>query len=823
VALGAALPATAGARPKRGVAQATPSAGQSLVLGAWGANQYGQLGNNTEVASEVPVAVSEITELTQIASGQHHSLARLAGGTVVAWGANEFGQLGIGSTSGPDVCLVGFACSLTPVPVNNLTGVREVAAGANFSLALLSNGKVMAWGQGTSGQLGNGANETETEPVEVKALAEVVAIAAGSNYGMALLASGKVDAWGANEFGQLGNGTTKPSDEPVPVKGMTSIVGIASGANHAIARRSSNTVKVWGANESGQLGNGSTTALDEPTELRSLTSVTGVAAGGNHTLALLSNSSVKAWGANEFGQLGNGSSAQANEPVSVKGVSTATAIAAGEHHSLALLSGGTVRAWGNDESGQLGNGNSESRSEPVEVDGMSGATAISAGGDHSMAIGGLALIPSVTRVEPNHGSAAGGTAVVITGSNFNEITSVKFGNTPASTFKVLSETTITATSPAGTGSVPVTVATAEATSAITSSTRFNYGPTVSTVLPNRGLPTGETTITISGSELGSVSAVKFGSAPAKSFTVNSPPTTITAVSPPGAPGTVNVNVTNPNGTSPTTTHDQFLYTEPRWYRNLVITANGSRIPIVGFGQITLSALHHEISAECVNMFGAYAVNENRENTGNKGYGQVLTWWASGHAPSAEHTELSTGCRLNDEGVIKNEGWITPEAPLRETIQQGEVCIGKTVSLEDCPIKAGEPGAERELTSVVSSLGREPSTAPWNMELVPKEGGIRVRVGVPTEKGHSCTETPAPAGCVRMTLVAPGLGWQLPIEGSFEPTLFIGLSSALSPSALEFEGTKSGTLQSPSSILGSVSITGTVKFLGGQGQEMISAE
>jgi hypothetical protein len=90
--------------------------------------------------------------------------------------------------------------------------------------------------------------------------------------------------------------------------------------------------------------------------------------------------------------------------------------------------------------------------------------------------------------------------------------------------------------------------------------QFTYvaPPTVTGVSPNHGLVTGGTTVTITGTNLSKATAVKFGATNASSFTVKSG-TEITAVSPPGTPGTVDVTVTTAGGTSATSTNDQFTY------------------------------------------------------------------------------------------------------------------------------------------------------------------------------------------------------------------------------------------------------------------------
>jgi hypothetical protein len=167
--------------------------------------------------------------------------------------------------------------------------------------------------------------------------------------------------------------------------------------------------------------------------------------------------------------------------------------------------------------------------------------------------------PSVTRVEPNVGPASGGTSVTITGSNLSGATAVKFGSTNATSFTVNSETSITAVSPAGTGTVDVTVTTAAGTSPTSPADQFTYGPTVTKVEPNRGSPSGGTTVTITGTSFTGATAVEFGTTSAKSFTVNSA-TSITAVSPKvKGTSTVDVTVTTPSGTSPTSTADQFTF------------------------------------------------------------------------------------------------------------------------------------------------------------------------------------------------------------------------------------------------------------------------
>ncbi|WP_039148614.1 IPT/TIG domain-containing protein [Bradyrhizobium japonicum] len=191
----------------------------------------------------------------------------------------------------------------------------------------------------------------------------------------------------------------------------------------------------------------------------------------------------------------------------------------------------------------------------VRVTTPGGTSAISAA-DHFTYAGP----PSVTSISPTGGPLAGGTIVTITGANLSGATAVTFGATAAAGFTVNSATQITATSPAGTGTVDVRVTTVGGTSASSAADQFSYAatPAVTSVAPNAGSTTGGTSVTITGTALSGATAVKFGATNATSFTVNSA-TSITAVSPAGA-GTVDITVTTPAGTSATSASDQFSYT-----------------------------------------------------------------------------------------------------------------------------------------------------------------------------------------------------------------------------------------------------------------------
>jgi extracellular elastinolytic metalloproteinase len=122
-------------------------------------------------------------------------------------------------------------------------------------------------------------------------------------------------------------------------------------------------------------------------------------------------------------------------------------------------------------------------------------------------------LPEVTGVSPASGSEAGGDQVTITGSGFTGATDVGFGATSAAVMSVDSDAQITATSPAGTGTVDVTVITPAGTSAAGPADQFTYTaalPEVTGVSPASGSEAGGDQVTITGSGFTGATDVGFG-------------------------------------------------------------------------------------------------------------------------------------------------------------------------------------------------------------------------------------------------------------------------------------------------------------------------
>ncbi|MCY1018413.1 RCC1 domain-containing protein [Pyxidicoccus sp. MSG2] len=187
----------------------------------WGDNGLGQLGysngGNPIGDNEHPSSVGDVNlggTAIQLALGGSHTCALMDTGTVKCWGYNAQGQIGNGSsgaTFNPVVYDVGLGAGNKAI---------QVTAGANHTCALLGSGLIKCWGLGSSGQLGYG-NTTQllSPPGNHTGLNNIPAyfLTAGANHTCALLTNGKALCWGLGSSGQLGYANTNSiGDDELP-------------------------------------------------------------------------------------------------------------------------------------------------------------------------------------------------------------------------------------------------------------------------------------------------------------------------------------------------------------------------------------------------------------------------------------------------------------------------------------------------------------------------------------------------------------------------------------------------------------------------------
>lgn len=175
-----------------------------------------------------------LSDVVAAAGGVHHSIAVLDDGTVWTWGVSNLGS-GLAASGRAQQVLISAGVPLTgavhvvsradrphvllasgevytwigtsyatPVELSAgvpLTDATELETGTWHYLVKRADGTMWAWGEGTSGQLGNGASLTQAYPVQVQTsagvpLMDVVDMAATNDSTFALTSDGSLYAWG---------------------------------------------------------------------------------------------------------------------------------------------------------------------------------------------------------------------------------------------------------------------------------------------------------------------------------------------------------------------------------------------------------------------------------------------------------------------------------------------------------------------------------------------------------------------------------------------------------------------------------------------------
>jgi len=158
--------------------------GDGIVMAA-GSNSLGQLGVGSATGQATPIAVPGMSDVIAVAAGGAHSLALKKDGTVWAWGHNFNGELGLG---------ISDTIVYTPMQIPTLVGVSRISTGESHSMALAA-GVVYAWGNGENNRIGDCGSALKVfSPVAV--LTGAVDIDGGEFQSMAVLSGGAVMRWG---------------------------------------------------------------------------------------------------------------------------------------------------------------------------------------------------------------------------------------------------------------------------------------------------------------------------------------------------------------------------------------------------------------------------------------------------------------------------------------------------------------------------------------------------------------------------------------------------------------------------------------------------
>lgn len=353
----------------------------------------------------------ESPRVVAISAGHLHTCALLSDGRVKCWGGDtdddkEGGRnniaLGIGKKTNIGDEPGEMGDKLKAADLGSGVKAKAISAGGFHTCALLSDGKVKCWGEGESGQLGQGNREDlgdepdemgdELKPIVLGRTA--TAISAGYYHTCALLDNGEVKCWGYGQYGRLGQGNEDDIGndagemaglQPIDLGSGAKAIAVSAGNLHTCALLDDGKVKCWGDGQQGKTGQNSEEPLGDGSnemgdnllavDLGANAKAVAVATRGDHTCALLDDGRLKCWGKGDNGQLGQGNTERLGDgkdkglqnsdknemgdnlkaidlgsEVEIKTVST------GVTHTCVLLVGGAVKCWGGNGQGRLGQG-----------------------------------------------------------------------------------------------------------------------------------------------------------------------------------------------------------------------------------------------------------------------------------------------------------------------------------------------------------------------------------------------------------------------------------------------------------------------------------
>jgi len=344
-----------------------------------------------------PRVVPGLDDVRQLAVGHDHACALRGDGSVWCWGGNWQGQLGLGKD--PRVtpaCRDDVACARIPLPVPGIRA-RSIAAGADSSCAVLESGQVACWGDASSAQISKARDICTASylacaltPVVIDGVADVSQVAVGGGHVCALRKDGRIFCWGANDHAEVG--VSRAGNElchreypcvrqPTLVPGVRARQVIAGGF-HTCALESDGHVKCWGRDDRGQLGAPSADekcgppifetypgfekypCASTPRTVQGLEHVARLAPGG--LCAIVDGGRLFCWGSDVYGELGIGGATGrcrvngmfelpcSRSAVAVADAGTVVAVASSGRHVCSVGGDDRVFCWGANDLAQAG-------------------------------------------------------------------------------------------------------------------------------------------------------------------------------------------------------------------------------------------------------------------------------------------------------------------------------------------------------------------------------------------------------------------------------------------------------------------------------------
>jgi hypothetical protein len=230
----------------------------------WGWNRWGQLGDGTRTNRSTPTAVAGGRRFRQLAGGERHTCGLTTADEIFCWGANQWGQMGDESSRWVD--------HLVPTRVAGTRRYANLTAGRFHNCAVTIASKALCWGDGRSGQIGDGKNFLRFTPRAVAGGLTFRRLTGGYQHTCGETTTNRAYCWGEDFYGGLGDGSvhSTPTDGsllPTAVVGGLRFAQLSAGRHHTCGKTTTDVGYCWGYNAGGQLGDGTTTNRSRPTPI----------------------------------------------------------------------------------------------------------------------------------------------------------------------------------------------------------------------------------------------------------------------------------------------------------------------------------------------------------------------------------------------------------------------------------------------------------------------------------------------------------------------------------------------------------------------------
>lgn len=268
------------------VVQVVAGSQHSLILTksgdvyVFGKGQFGQLGLGKDKTSvDVPTKINSLPKMKAISTTYSSNLLLADNGDVYAFGSNNLGQLGLNSQTD----------AFVPTKISGISNAAAVSTGGN-SLILLENGDVYSFGYNYGGNLGYVPNNNYVlKPQKISTISNAIAIATGARHSLVLLANGDVYSFGKGESGQLGHGDTKDQTTPKRIANLPKARAIAAGGDTSFVLSENGDVYSFGK---GSIGHDDDILLT-PKKIEGLPPALLIEAGTNHAFILAEADTTK--------------------------------------------------------------------------------------------------------------------------------------------------------------------------------------------------------------------------------------------------------------------------------------------------------------------------------------------------------------------------------------------------------------------------------------------------------------------------------------------------------------------------------------------------